>query len=130
MTGGTTEDTAPRVTEPVGPASPRPSLGTLFTRLISEGEAFIRAEISLYRAQATRKAFSAGLIIAMIGGAVMLLQALVVAILIGIILTIAPAVGMGWAVLIVALATSTLIAIAALVARARISALLKPEESP
>lgn len=130
MTGGATEDPVPLSTSAAGPTAPRASLSTLFTRLISEGEAFIRAEISLYKAQATRKAFSAGLIIAMIGGAVMLLQALIVAILIGIIMTIAPAVGIGWAVVIVAVGTSTLIATAALIARARISNLLKPEDTP
>lgn len=130
MTGGGTDDSVPLATDATGLTPPRPSLGTLFRRLLSEGKAFIRAEIRLYRAQATRKAFSAGLIVALIGTAIMLLQALVVAILIGIILTIAPAVGMGWAVVIVAVGTSILIAIAALIARARISNLLKPEETP
>ncbi|AYJ85587.1 hypothetical protein D3Y57_05855 [Sphingomonas paeninsulae] len=110
--------------------APRPSLGALFARLIQEGEAFIRAEVLLYRAQATRKAFSAGLIVALVCGALMLAQALIVAVLIGIILTIAPSVGMGRSVLIVAAVTLVLIAVCGFVARSKISALLKPEDAP
>ncbi|MDB5712733.1 MAG: hypothetical protein JWO15_130 [Sphingomonadales bacterium] len=129
MTGVATEEPVPIGADVADPASSsRPSLGTLFTRLISEGEAFIRAEVRLYRAQAMRKAFSAGLIIALVVGAIMLLQALIVAILIGIILTIAPLVSIGWAVVIVSVGTLALIAIAGLTARARIRELLKPED--
>jgi hypothetical protein len=124
MAGETSDSTAPVVSD-----APRPSLGALFARLMQEGEAFIRAEVLLYRAQATRKAFSAGLIVALVGGAIMLVQALIVAVLIGIILTIAPLVGMGWAVLIVTAGTLVLIAVCGFVARAKISALLKPEEA-
>jgi hypothetical protein len=126
VTGVATEE--PIAADVAAPPLPRPSLSTLFTRLISEGEAFIRAEVRLYRAQATRKVFSAGLIVALVTFAIMLLQALIVAILIGVILTIAPWVGMGWAVVIVSVATLALIAIAGLIARARVRTLLKPED--
>jgi hypothetical protein len=108
--------------------APPPSLSALFGRLIQEGGAFIRAEVLLYRAQATRKAFSAGMIVALIGGAIMLLQAVIVAILIGLILILAPKVGIGWAVVIVALVTLVLIAVCVLVARSKIGKLLKPQE--
>jgi hypothetical protein len=123
MPGEATENTAPVVTD-----APRLSLSALFSRLIAEGEAYIRAEVNLYRAQATRKAFSAGLIVALVGGAIMLSQALIVVVLIGIIMTIAPSVGTGWAVVIVSAGTLILIAICVLMGRARVSALLKPEE--
>jgi hypothetical protein len=126
VTGVATEQ--PIGADVAAPPLSRPSLSTLFTRLISEGEAFVRAEVRLYRAQATRKAFSAGLIIGLVIFAIMLLQALIVAILIGVILTIAPLVGMGWAVVIVSVATLALIAIAGLIARARVRTLLKPED--
>jgi hypothetical protein len=129
MSGVATEEPVPVGADAATPASSRPSLSALFTRLISEGEAFIRAEVRLYRAQATRKAFSAGLIVLLVIGAIMLLQALIVAILIGVILTIAPFVSMGWAVVIVGVATLALIAIAGLIARARVRTLLKPEET-
>jgi hypothetical protein len=126
VTGLATEE--PIAADVAAPPLSRPSLSTLFTRLISEGEAFIRAEVRLYRAQATRKVFSAGMIVALVTFAIMLLQALIVAILIGVILTIAPWVGMGWAVVIVSVATLALIAIAGLIARARVRTLLKPED--
>lgn len=125
MPGDTSDTTAPVVSD-----EPRPSLSTLFARLVDEGERFIRAEVLLYRAQATRKAFSAGLIVGMVGAAIMFSQALIVVVLIGVIMIITPSVGTGWAVLIVAAGTIVLIAICVLVARARVSALLKPEETP
>jgi hypothetical protein len=106
------------------------SLSALFARLVDEGEAFIRAEVLLYRAQATRKVFSAGLIVGMAGAAIMLSQALIVVVLIGIVMTIAPSVGTGWAVAIVAAVTLVLITVCVLIARARVSALIKPEEAP
>jgi hypothetical protein len=123
MSGDVTDTTAPVATD-----APRLSLSALFARLIAEGEAYIRAEVRLYRAQATKKAFSAGLVVGLIGAAIMLLHALIVVILIGIIMTIAPSVGTGWAVLIVAVGTLALIAICVLIGRARISTLLKFEE--
>ncbi|CAN5294048.1 hypothetical protein BH09PSE3_BH09PSE3_07790 [soil metagenome] len=115
-------------TGPVASDADRPGLGALFARLVDDGETFIRAEVRLYRAQATRKAFSAGLIVALIGSAIMLTQALLITVSIGVVMILAPKIGMGWAVSIVATVTLILIAICVLIGNARISTLLKPEE--
>ncbi|WP_293879937.1 phage holin family protein [Sphingomonas sp.] len=125
MSGQQNDGIAPLVEEPS-----RPSLGALFSRLIEEGEAFIRAEVSLYRAQATRKAFSAGLVVGLVGAAIMLTQALLVAILVGLILILAPRLGMGWAVLSVTVSTVILIIVCVMIGRARVATLLKPEATP
>jgi hypothetical protein len=108
--------------------APRPTLSALFARLIEEGGAFLRANLLLYRAQATKKAFSAGIIVALVGGAIMLVQAVIVALLVGLIIILAPIVGACWSVFIVVSVTLCAIAACVLIARVKISALLKPQE--
>jgi hypothetical protein len=115
-------------TEPVEQEALRPSLSALFARLFEEGGAFLRAEMLLYRAQATRKAFSAGMIVALIGAAIMLLQAVIVVVLGGLLMILAPIVGTGWALLIVAASTLILIGGCVLIARAKVATLLKPQD--
>lgn len=132
-TGSTGPDTFPDdkffTSDGSEPKFPRPSLSALILRLIAEGEAFLRAEIKLYMARATQKAISAGYIVGLVVGAIMLLQALMVVILIGIVMTISPKFGIGWAVTIVAFVTLVLIVGCLLFARARVSAFLKPEDA-
>lgn len=123
---GVGDDTA----EPVAAEAHRLSLGELFARLIDEAGQYVRAEVRLYRAQAARKAFSAGLIVALVGGAIMLTQALLVTLSVGTVLLIAPTVGTGWALLIVVIATILLIALCIMIARARISSMTKAEDMP
>lgn len=99
----------------------------MFTRLVDEGEDFIRAEVQLYRAQAARKALSAGLIAGLFGGGVMLAQAATVALLVGIILAIAPRFGFGWATAIVVGAAVVIAAILFKLGIDRVSALIRPD---
>lgn len=113
---------------PVGKAVPRPGLGELFGRLIEEGKAFIHAEVLLYRAKFSQKASAAGLLLVAALAAIMLLQGLIVLILIGVVLIIAPSLGMGWSVLLVAVVTAALIAACLLYARSRVAGLLKSED--
>lgn len=88
----------------------------------------MRAQLRLYRARASEKALSVGVILALIVAAIMLLQGAIVAILVGLIICLGPMVGAGWAVVIVAGATLVLIAVCGLLARARITGLLQPQD--
>lgn len=88
------------------------SIGTLIGRLVEDGKGYARAEIGYYRTLAASKLGEAkgGLIL----GATALVIALctVTALLVGLILSLAPLVGPGWATLIVivaALAVSALL---------------------
>jgi hypothetical protein len=123
--GDAVDDTATFAASASQGPEARLGVSALFSRAIVEGEAFVRAEVVLYRAKALRRAFSAGVVAALIVGALMLTLALIIAILIGIILTIAPAVGMGWSVVIVSCGTLLVILTMLLVARVRLTALLK-----
>jgi hypothetical protein len=112
----------------VGQSAPRPKLSALFTRLIEEGGAFLRAELLLYRVQITSKASSAGIIVALFAVAIMLAQAVIVSLLVGLIMVLAPIVGTGWAVVVVTLSACLMIAVCVLIARAKISGLMMPKE--
>ena len=94
-----------------GEPSPEDSIPTLVSRLIDDGEQFVRAELKLYRARLfsrldeVRNAILLGL------GALVLAQAILVAALVGILLTLRPYVGTALATLImvvVGLATTAL----------------------
>ena len=89
------------------------SIGDLLGRLVEDGKAFVRAELGYYRALATDKYYQAraGLILA--GAALLLLMAAAIALVVGLVLTLATLVGPGWATLIavaVTLAVATLLA--------------------
>jgi hypothetical protein len=93
------------------PGDQEESIGALFGRLVEDGKGFARAEIGYYRAVAVDKLAQAkaGLILG--GAAVLLALAAAIALIVGLVMTLATLVGPGWATLIVVVAT---IAIAAL----------------
>lgn len=76
------------------------SIGDLLSRLVEDGKQFARAELGYYRALAADKLDQAraGLILA--GAAVLLLLAAAIALVVGLVLTLATLVGPGWATLI------------------------------
>ncbi len=86
-----------------GAAETRPGIGDLFSQLVDDTSAFIRAEITLYRARVGRQALSAGIVVALFGGAIVLLQGATIALLVGLIMALAPRVGIGWSITIVVL---------------------------
>lgn len=69
------------------------SIADLFTRLVDDTDDFVRAEVRLFRAQAMRRvALSRGALILTVAG-LLIVQAVTVALLVGLILALAPVIG-------------------------------------
>ncbi|MBO9622792.1 MAG: phage holin family protein [Sphingomonas sp.] len=87
------------------PGAQEESIGELFGRLVEDGKGFARAELGYYRAVAADKLAQAkaGLILA--GVALLLALAGAIALVVGLVLTLAALIGPGWATLVVVLAT-------------------------
>lgn len=79
----------------------RPPIGALFGQLVEHGEAFVRAEVALYRAQAGQKLLSARTAAILFVAALTILQGALIALIIGLMIALAPALGTGWAILAV-----------------------------
>jgi hypothetical protein len=77
------------------------SITSLVSRLIDDGENFVRAEVKLYRARLFSRLDEARNAILLGIGALVLAQAVLVAALVGLLLTLRRLVGPGWATLIV-----------------------------
>jgi len=84
--------------------SPDDSVATLVGRLIDDGEGFVRAELSLYRARLFSRLDSARNAIILIVIALSLAQAVIVAALVGALILLRPVVGPGWSTAIVVVA--------------------------
>jgi len=111
--------------EPI--AERRPTLGVLFRRLAEQVRTLIRAEIGLYRAEAAWRAVSLGWAAGFAFGALALVQALSVALLVGLILALAPVWGIGWAVAAVTFGGLAIAALLGWLAYRKIAAALEPE---
>lgn len=75
-------------------------IGTLVSRLVEDGKAFARAEVAVYRAQALKLVadYRAAAILCVV--AIILAHAAIIALLVGVILSIAQALGPVWATVI------------------------------
>lgn len=82
-------------------------LGDLFGRLVDDGKGYARAEIGYYRTLARSKLRDARASLWMGAAALGFAQAAAVALIVGLVMTLTPLVGPGWATLIVV--TGTLI---------------------
>ena len=83
------------------PGTQDEGIGALLGRLVEDGKGYARAEIAYYRALAADKLAEARAG-ALLGGAALLLAlAAAVALVVGLVLTLATLVGPGWATLIV-----------------------------
>ena len=81
------------------------SLGELFGRLVEDGKGFARAEVAYYRTLAAGKAAEARNPLIFAATALVIALSAVTALLVGLILTLSPLVGPGFATLIVIVAT-------------------------
>ena len=84
--------------EPDVPGEERPTIGELFTQLVDGGRGLFQAEVALYRIEAGRRSLSAGWAAGLLVGALTLAQGALIALLVGLIMVLAPALGTGWAV--------------------------------
>jgi len=93
---------------------PEDGIGDLFGRLVEDGKGYARAELGYYQTLVRSKLRDARAMLWMGAAALALAQAAMVALVVGLVLTLAPRVGPGWATLIVVVGIS---AVAAIMAR-------------
>ena len=96
------------MTDPQDPLVERPSFGDLLGQLVADGEAFVRAEVELYRAQLGRKAVAARSIVILLLVAMTLAMGAVVASIVGLIFALGPVIGRWWALVVVICGTLAL----------------------
>ena len=94
-------------------------LGELFARLSTDGKAYAQAEIAYYKALAADKGKKVGIAAAYGIGAAMVGFAGLIALLVGLIITLGVRVGPGWATLIVVGVTFLLAAVLGLLAKGK-----------
>jgi Putative Actinobacterial Holin-X, holin superfamily III len=107
--------------EPVG----RQSLPDLFAELVDDGRDWLNAEAAVFRAEARRRLFIAGIGIGLLMLAATLVSGTLVALLVGVMFALTPEVGAGWATAIVVGAALILAMIAAQVGRLQLRKLTR-----
>jgi hypothetical protein len=106
------------------------SVGTLITRVIADGRAYAAAELAYWRTFALDR-LSDGVSAAIFGGAALVLSlAAIIALLVGLIMTLAPLVGPGFATLIVVVVTCGIAGVLALLALKHVRRLSRPRGEP
>lgn len=108
-----------------GEAETRASIGDLLGRLVADITAFVQAELALYRAQAGQKAVAAGWSLGLFIVAIALVQGATIALLVGLVLALAPHLGIAWAIAIVVFGSVALAAVLAKIGSVRLSKLMK-----
>lgn len=115
--------------DPVEAPEP-PPVGALFGELIEDVETFVRAELRLQRAKAVARLVESRAAIVMLVVAVMLGQAVVTALLIGIVLALAPRLGDLPAAVLVAVIAAALVALLVTLAIRRLDHATRIEQKP
>lgn len=87
-----------------GPPPQEESITSLVTRLIDDGEEFVRAELKLYRARLFSRLDEARSAIVLAVLALSLVQAVIVAALVGLLIVLRPIIGPGGATAVVVVA--------------------------
>ncbi|MEN2785462.1 phage holin family protein [Sphingomonas qilianensis] len=90
---------------------PEPSIGALAGDLVADARAYALAEVAVYRAKATVWLGEAKFVAIFGVSALVLANAAVIALFVGLLLTLAPRVGPGWATVIVVGGTLVLVAL-------------------
>ena len=104
-------------------------LSDLFRRLVDQCRAWLRAEIALYRAEATIRGLAAGWALGYLVGALMLASAALITLLVGLVMWIGTALNLGWAILIVVGITLLIAALLGWLGVKKITAALEPDKS-
>lgn len=104
----------------------QPGVATLVSRTVEDAKRWSRAEIAYYKALAGERGSDAGVGIGFGVAALALGQAALIAALVGIVLTLAPAIGPGWATLVVVAATLVLAGILAAMALGKFRRATRP----
>lgn len=107
----------------------RPAIGELFTRLVDAGRGLLKAEVALYRVEAGRRSLSAGWAAGLLIGALTLVQGALIALLVGLIMVLAPIIGTGWAVTLVTVAAIALACLLGWLGVRQISHAIDPDKT-
>lgn len=122
------EPETPEVTDPSSHADE--SLGSLFLRVMEEGKAFARAEIELYRTLAAARMADLRWAAAFALIAVVLVQGAFVALIVGLVMTVARLLGPGWATSVVFGGTLVVAAVVGWLAWRRLARAMRARERP
>ncbi|KQN37717.1 hypothetical protein ASG37_11910 [Sphingomonas sp. Leaf407] len=101
-------------------------LGTVISRVVSDGKAYAQAEFTLWKSVATTRGAQAGIAAGLGVGAALVALAALTALLVGLILTLATLVGPGWATLIVVVVALLVAALMARMAMGRVRRVTAP----
>lgn len=104
----------------------RPSIADLVHQVAEDGRAAVQAEIGVWKAIAAWRLGGLKVAAPLLVTALFLTQAMLTALLVGLMLILGPVLGIGWAVLVVTLATLALIAILGWLGVRRLSTLFAP----
>lgn len=126
MPGGTTTIA---LLEPDVTGDARPTIGELFTQLVDGARGLFQAEVALYRIEAGRRSLSAGWAAGLLIGALTLAQGALIALLVGLIMILAPAVGIVWAVVIVTVGAVALAGLLGWLGVRQISRVIDPDKA-
>jgi hypothetical protein len=85
----------------VTPSPPEPSIGSLVATLAEDGRAYALAEVATYRAKAMAWLGEAKFVAIFGFSALLLVNGAIIALFVGLLLTLVPRVGPGWATVIV-----------------------------
>jgi Putative Actinobacterial Holin-X, holin superfamily III len=85
-----------------------PSFSELFRQLIDDATAYFDAERNVYSVQARISRRAAGWVAAYALGAIVLAQGAMIALVVGLLLTLVPLIGSGWATLVIVVTCSLL----------------------
>lgn len=110
----------------------RPSLPELFAELVEDGRDWISAEVAVHRAEARRRLIIAGIGLGLLTLSVTLVAGALVALLVGIVISLAPVVGPASATAIVTGATlviASVVAWAGLTQLSRVTRKKTPDEA-
>ena len=115
--------------EPDVTSHSRPTIGELFTQLVDGGRGLLKAEIALYRIEAGRRSLSAGWAAGLLIGALTLVQGALIALLVGLMMVLAPVLGTGWAVAIVTVGAVALAALLGWLGVRQIARVIDPDKT-
>lgn len=105
-------------------------IGGLIVRLVEDGKAYVGAEIGLYRALMAERARDAGFAAGFALAAVLIAQAAMFALLVGLMLVLAPMIGRGWATVVVVFAALALAGLLGWLAYLRLAEAIRARKEP
>ncbi len=111
----------------IDPTSDKPGIGTLVGQLVEDGKGYARAELGYYRALATERMRAAKSGVIFLAAGLVLLHGALIALFVGLVLSLATLIGPFWAMLIVVLVASV---IGGLLAKIGLSHLARARTGP